>query len=181
MDASAGCTGFCASVWAELCCSVTGKEAHQRLLPQPHVPSSAAHQPRGRAGILPPHPVLPCFNVNLRGCVGLLLTPVLYPQNLPILTSKPNTRQSKQGQILLCFYFVLLTRLSEPFLSSFVVFYMFVWCICGVRVMGLRHNCESAGSKTLLWSYKMILIMDCQRVPGQNTNQLTNNHALPLS
>lgn len=41
------------------CCSVTGEEAHQRLLPQPYVPSASPHQHRGPADILPAHPILP--------------------------------------------------------------------------------------------------------------------------
>lgn len=62
---------------------MTGEEAHQRLLPQPHVPSGAPRQPRGGAHILRPRPVLPRPHVSRhRGRLGLFLTAVSSPPDL---------------------------------------------------------------------------------------------------
>lgn len=84
-------------VWAGTFCSVTGEEAHQWLLPQSHVPSSAPRQSWGPSSIQPPHPFLSHSSVSHRrlhwGRLGFLLTAA---STLP-LTSKPNTRQSKKS------------------------------------------------------------------------------------
>ncbi|XP_069022404.1 STE20-related kinase adapter protein beta isoform X7 [Embiotoca jacksoni] len=99
---------FYESVAFECLCCVPGEEAHQRLLPQPHVPGGAPQQPGGPSRIQPPHPFLPRSAVSRRrrgGSLGLLLTSHPPPSpSLPhtalhpeILTSKPNTRQSKQS------------------------------------------------------------------------------------
>ncbi|XP_069568897.1 uncharacterized protein stradb isoform X7 [Brachyistius frenatus] len=59
-----------------------GEEAHQRLLPQPHVPGGAPQQPGGPSRIQPPHPFLPRSAVGRRrrgGSLGLLLTPLPPP------------------------------------------------------------------------------------------------------
>lgn len=59
---------------AESFCFLPGEEAHQRLLPQPHVPSGAPLKPRGPPGIEPPGPLVPRSSIgrHRRGCVGLL-------------------------------------------------------------------------------------------------------------
>ncbi|XP_069568895.1 STE20-related kinase adapter protein beta isoform X5 [Brachyistius frenatus] len=73
---------FYESVAFECLCCVPGEEAHQRLLPQPHVPGGAPQQPGGPSRIQPPHPFLPRSAVGRRrrgGSLGLLLTPLPPP------------------------------------------------------------------------------------------------------
>lgn len=164
------------AVKCSFCCCTPGEKAHQRLLPQPHVPSSAPHQPGGPSSLLPPHPILPPSYIHPHRPrwrrVGLLLTP---STNLQILTSKPNTRQSKQiNEAKFYCAFILYYSLSEPFLSSFVVFfYMFILSIQRV------HSWVSDATVKRL-DRKAALITYMKNNNNGLSKWLNNNQALPI-
>lgn len=144
---------------------VSGEEAHKRLLPQPHVPSIATHQPQRSSDILRPCPILPRSIVTHRRChrsyVGLLRTLIL----CPALRSS-NMRQSLQNNeakfycafIIIIFYHLLN---SEPFFFFEIFFYFFI---------RLSYTCGYFGL-----AMRLIIPMSSE----QNTAQLNNNHALP--